>query len=173
MNWCPKPAPTDPALVLEKVLPLVREKTHVSIAAWVAEQNAQGHVCQCGCGQRIEVRPHHRKIGVPRFIANHHQQLRKGEPRTPHQEGLLTVREAAEALGVREGILRRLDAEVFAGTSREGVRFFTPGDIDTLRKVLEERRAKRKGSGASDGAPEPEETGAEGQPRLDRTRRAR
>jgi hypothetical protein len=75
--------------VLEKVLPLIREKTNVSIAAWVAEQNALGHVCQCGCGQRIEVRPYHRKLGVPRFIANHHQQRRKGEPRTPHQEGLL------------------------------------------------------------------------------------
>jgi hypothetical protein len=155
---------------MEKVLPLVREKTHVSIAAWVAEQNALGHVCQCGCGERIEVRPHHRKIGVPRFIGTHHQRLRKGEPRTPHQDGLLTVREAAEALGVREGILRRLDADVFAGKPREGVRFFTPGDVDTLRKVLDERRAKRKGNGAANGAPEPEETG---QPRLDRTRRAR
>jgi hypothetical protein len=104
--------------VLEKVLPLIREKTHVSIAAWVAEQNAQGHICQCGCDQRIEVRPHHWKIGVPRFIANHHQRLHKGQPRTPHQQALLTVREAAEVLGVSEIILWRLDAEVFAGTPR-------------------------------------------------------
>jgi hypothetical protein len=145
----PQPAPTDPALVLEKVLPLVRERTHVSVAAWVAEQNALGHVCQCGCGQRIDVRRRHRKFGVPRFIADHHQRLRKGAPRTPHQEGRLTVREAAEALGVREGILRQLDAEVFAGTSRGGVRFFAPGDVDTLRKVLEEKRAKRKAKRAA------------------------
>jgi hypothetical protein len=136
--------------VLEKVLPLTREKTHVSIAAWVAEQNALGHACQCGCAQRIEVRPHHRKIGVPRFIVNHHQHLRKGEPRTPHKEGLLTVREAAEALGVSEIILRRLDARVFAATPREGVRFFAPGDLDNLRKVLDETRAKRKQSGTAD-----------------------
>jgi len=130
-------------------LPLVREKTHVSIGPWMARQNALGHICQRGRGRRIEVRPHHRKIGVPRFIANHHQRVRKGEPRTPHQDGRITVREAANALGVREGILRRLDADVFAGAPREGVRFFAPRDVDTLRKGLEETRAKRKGSGAA------------------------
>jgi len=151
--------------VLAKVLPLIREKTHVSIATWMAEQNAMGHVCQCGCGQRIEVRPHHRKIGVPRFVANHHQRLRKGEPRTPHQEGLLTVREAAEALGVSQIILRRLDAEVFAGTRREGGRFFTREDVDTLRKALDKQRARRKGSGRPDVAPETGDLSPKGTPK--------
>jgi hypothetical protein len=136
MNCDPYPASTDPAVVLEKVLPLVREITQVSTAAWVAEQNAQGHVCQCGCGERIEVRPSHKKNGVPRFIANHHQQLRKGEPRTPHREGQLTVREAAAALGVDELVLRRLDAKVNGRLPGAGVRFFTSEDILTLREVL-------------------------------------
>jgi hypothetical protein len=140
--------------VLEKVLPLLREKTSVSIAAWVAAQNALGHVCQCGCGIGIEVRPHHRRIGVPCFIATHHQRLRKGAPRTQHQDGLFTVREAAEALGVSEIVLRRLDAEVFAGTPHAGVRFFSLEDVDTLRRVLDKRRAKRRGSGRPDVAHE-------------------
>jgi len=91
----------------------------IKAAGLVAEQNALGPICGCGCGRRIEVRPHH----------------------------------------------RRLDAEVFAGTPRAGVRFFAPRDVDTLRKVLDERRVKRKGSGAPDVAPETEGLSPTGTPR--------
>jgi hypothetical protein len=134
--------------VLDKALPLVREKTHVSIAAWVTEQNALGHVCQSDAASASRCGPtigrSARRASFPTATA-----APKGEPRTSHQDGLLTVRETADALGIREGILHRLDAEVSAGTPREGGRFFTLGDVDTLRNVLEERRAKREGNGAA------------------------
>lgn len=131
-------------------MPLVREIPADSVASWVMAQNALGYICQCGCGERIEVQPHHKKNGVPRFIANHHQQLRKGEPRTPYREGQLTVREAAAALGLDELVLRRLDAKVNGRVPGAGVRFFTSDDIVTLREVLTGRGAGRRPAAAPD-----------------------
>jgi hypothetical protein len=144
MNWCPYPASTDPAVVLERVVPLAREITKDSVAAWVAEQNALGHCCACGCGERIEVQPSHRRNGVPRFFGNHHRQARKGCRAATSFEGMLSVRKAAEVLGVGEWVLRHLDAAQQVGTVHLGARFYSPADLDALRGPLAERVTKRK-----------------------------
>jgi len=35
-------------------------------------------LCKCGCGNKIEIKPHHRYNGVPEYICGHHLVNRKG-----------------------------------------------------------------------------------------------
>ncbi len=35
------------------------------------------HFCTCGCGDRIEIKPHHKYTGIPKYLSAHH---RRGKP---------------------------------------------------------------------------------------------
>ena len=38
--------------------------------------------CKCGCGEFIEIKPHHKYVGIPEYIYNHHS---RGRPLTDIQ----------------------------------------------------------------------------------------
>ncbi len=44
------------------------------IEEWLARQQAP--LCACGCGQRVALKPSHRRRGIPRFILGHHARLK-------------------------------------------------------------------------------------------------
>jgi hypothetical protein len=144
--------------VLDATLPLAREITRVSIPEWVAQQNAQGRLCACGCGAPVVVRPHHRRIGIPKFIHGHHRQVVTDEVTALHQAGLLTAQEVADQLGVCVSTVRRLDRESQAPAARHGkhgLRGFTPERVEVLRAILDGPRGakmrRRVGSKAETG----------------------
>ena len=42
------------------------------LAEWLSKEQALAPMCACGCGERIIVKPFHRRLGLPRFITGHH-----------------------------------------------------------------------------------------------------
>jgi hypothetical protein len=40
--------------------------------AWAVRENAKGHTCACGCGERIRVTARQFKSGVPKWLRAHH-----------------------------------------------------------------------------------------------------
>lgn len=43
----------------------------MTLIEWVAEQQGK-HICQCGCGEPIDIKRWHHSAGIPRFRAGHH-----------------------------------------------------------------------------------------------------
>ena len=43
-----------------------------SLASWLARMREAPPRCACGCGESIDVQPHHRAKGLPVFIHGHH-----------------------------------------------------------------------------------------------------
>ena len=64
-----------------------------SVTAWAAAENAKGHFCQCGCGERIEVIPRHWKKGIPKYLVRHYFRIQ--------------TTEVAVERGRRSGVARR------------------------------------------------------------------
>lgn len=73
------------------------------VRAWM-EVNQNAHLCQCGCGQFIQIKIHHHSRGIPRFVNGHSSKVRnpmRGRigPSNPHfkegryvnQEGYVCV----------------------------------------------------------------------------------
>ena len=81
-----------------------------SIEDWLAEAQASAPLCACGCGEQIVVQPVHRFRGLPQY-RNHHNPLAIEDfVRRCNEEGLVTVNQAADILGVgRTGFRRSLD----------------------------------------------------------------
>lgn len=44
----------------------------ITVSDWVKENQGK-HFCHCGCGEEIEIKPHHHdpKVGIPKFISGH------------------------------------------------------------------------------------------------------
>lgn len=77
---------------------------------WAASEKGK-HVCACGCGGQIQVRPEHMAAckGIPTFIHGHHRMNMMEFVAALNAEGLLTVSQAARDLDVGETTLRRLE----------------------------------------------------------------
>jgi len=61
-----------PPLVLAGTVKLPTLRTPAGAAEALAKaENAKGHVCACGCGRQIVVKPWHHCVGIPRFIRWH------------------------------------------------------------------------------------------------------
>lgn len=41
------------------------------ITEWIKEQQGK-HFCKCGCGSEITIQKHHKSVGIPNYIHNHH-----------------------------------------------------------------------------------------------------
>jgi len=55
---------------------LIQEgKTKAKI--WAEEKNHHSPLCKCGCGSEIEIKPHHRYVGIPNYIPYHQHRDRK------------------------------------------------------------------------------------------------
>ena len=37
-----------------------------------AKSALEEHFCVCGCGGRIEIKPQHKKLGIPKYLPGHH-----------------------------------------------------------------------------------------------------
>lgn len=117
---------------------------HLNVAAWVAAENARGHACACGCGERIAVQPLHHAKGIPRYIQGHHNRdcvkLRWARP-----DGGLTIGRAAQALGISVNGVRRMTERGTLRCTWEDVRgvqvrVYRPEDIEAARAVIAARR---------------------------------
>ncbi len=38
---------------------------------WAADENAKGHVCGCGCGNKMPITFRHYTIGLPKYLRGH------------------------------------------------------------------------------------------------------
>ncbi|MCB9610508.1 MAG: recombinase family protein [Polyangiaceae bacterium] len=96
-----------PRARLSATVTLQREETAVE---WAARLNAKGGpLCACGCGERIVVQPGHRapSRGLPRFVSGHQKASTTAMVEALNAEGLLTIAQAARAMGIGETTLRR------------------------------------------------------------------
>jgi hypothetical protein len=42
---------------------------------WAAEENAKGHLCGCGCGQKMPITFRHYTYGLPKFLRGHNARV--------------------------------------------------------------------------------------------------
>jgi len=49
-----------------------------SLQEWVLEEQEKNHMCECGCGQIIIVKPQHRSRGLPKYIQGHFGKSKEG-----------------------------------------------------------------------------------------------
>jgi hypothetical protein len=132
----PKPMTSDPPLRLERRIVIPRE--FVPVAEWVS-QEAGRHLCGCGCGNAIQIRPIHHWKGIPTFLHGHHVALMRREVGQVRAAGLLTAPEAMRNLGVSQSTLTRLERKLGLPIPRAGkhrLRGYAPEHLDALRSVL-------------------------------------
>jgi hypothetical protein len=141
----PEPDSTDPQIVLEHSI-LLRVRNN-STAEWMAAERARGHICQCGCGQPIELKAQHRSKGIPSYRHGHHHvpMTMAGEVSRLRREGYLTVAEAAAALGIGTNTLRRLDGRAYDSVRFGGrnIRAFTQEMVRQVETWLTNGRKRR------------------------------
>lgn len=103
--------PGSPTHVLTRELRLPEPD---SAARWATKINGErNHLCACGCGEPVIVRPFHRwKGSIPRYRHGHHTMSMEKEVAGLNSRGLLTISQAAARLGVSEKVLRRRDQQL-------------------------------------------------------------
>lgn len=45
---------------------------------WIRRMQASAPLCECGCGEHIQIQRHHRNYGVPAFVHGHHTRVSHG-----------------------------------------------------------------------------------------------
>ena len=124
--------------------------TRISTREWVGAENLKGHICKCGCGQPIVVQGHHRRNGIPDYVATHCQRFRNSmaaEIRDLHEAGFVTANEAAVRLGIPRTTLRYLEGRLYEPVERKGkrqIRVFTREQLEALRRALPSTRSVRR-----------------------------
>lgn len=80
----------------------------LSSADWAQKEQGK-HLCACGCGQPVVIKPIHRarSKGIPAFIHGHNRAPAKTRLEALNQKGLVTLRQAATRLGIGATTLRR------------------------------------------------------------------
>ena len=77
-----------------------------TLEEWLAEARRNAPLCACGCGERIEILPKHRHKGIPTYRHAHSMAPMQEMVLAFNAEGLLTVSQAAEILGIGKNTLR-------------------------------------------------------------------
>ena len=77
-----------------------------ALVEWVERQQGQ-HLCACGCGEAITVRPRHRSLGLPRYRREHTPSAYASRIIQANAEGLVTVAQAADQVGWSENKVRQ------------------------------------------------------------------
>ncbi|WP_170320016.1 transposase [Polyangium spumosum] len=117
-----------------------------SVAAWAEAENAKGHFCACGCGQRVRVLPMHRNNGIPKYIPEHSPSRFGAEIQALHDQGLMTAADLAKELRLQRKAVHPLADEIIGDTPRVGsrqIRIFTPKQVAKLRAELAKRAHPR------------------------------
>ena len=71
--------------------------------------NTNKHLCECGCGNYIEIKPHHLYYGIPKYINGHHTKVNhpmKGKHHT--EESKQKNREAHKKENLSEETLQKM-----------------------------------------------------------------
>jgi len=113
-----------------------------SIAAWAEAENAKGHVCACGCGQRVAVLPTHRQSGIPQYVPEHRPNRFGAEIRDLHDRGFMTALDVEQALRLRRSVVHTLADEILGETPRLGsrqIRVFTRKQYAKLQAEMTRR----------------------------------
>ena len=133
---------------LQPRTPVVLEATlgdhRLSNEEWAERENAVGHLCACGCGGRILVRPDMRAatVGIPKFIHGHHKMNMTAFVETLNADGYLTVSQAAVGLGIGENTLRRAEGKGWIKPEwkpwggREAMRVYKKANLPGLKDKL-------------------------------------
>jgi len=143
-----QPANTDPSsrIDLVRLEGRVQLTPRFSVATWAEEENAKGHFCACGCGQRVHVLPMHRKSGIPKYIPEHRPTRFGAEIQALHAQGLMTATDLAKELHLQRKAVHPLADEIIGDTPRAGsrqIRVFTPKQVAKLRAELARRAHPR------------------------------
>ena len=113
---------------------------------WAAQENERGHLCACGCGENVVVKPRHRapSVGIPRFIHDHHKMDMAKFVEALGAEGYVTVGRAASDLGISRNTLRRAEAKGWVTPEwrkwgeRRPMRVYARGAVGKLRAQMVE-----------------------------------
>jgi len=116
----------------------------LTAAEWAAAENAKGHLCACGCGGFIKVRPEMRAPtqGITTFIHGHHKMDMTEFVEALNAEGFLTVSQAAKALGVSENTMRRAEGHGWIKPqwrtwgARWPMRIYAKADLSDVREQM-------------------------------------
>jgi len=116
-----------------------------SLEEWVADQQGK-HICGCGCGGAIEIKPQHRapSKGIPKFIQGHHRMNMTAFVEARNAEGLLTISQAAAEIGCSQTTMRRAEQrgwvtpERRAWGNRQPMRLYRRQDLPTVRAKMVE-----------------------------------
>lgn len=125
---------------LPVVLTEAASEPEQSAEEWaVAEQGR--HICACGCGQPITIRPDMRAAtrGVPTFIHGHHRMRSQMEADRRAEAGLVSLNAAAKALGMGASTLSRAVAAGVVtphGRGWHGALTFRVDDLPALKAAL-------------------------------------
>ncbi|MDI1450792.1 transposase [Polyangium sp. 6x1] len=117
-----------------------------TIQAWAEEENAKGHFCACGCGQRVRVLPMHRKNAIPKYVPEHCPSRFGAEIQALHAQGLMTATDLARELCLQRKAVHPFADEIIGHTPRVGsrqIRVFTPKQVAKLRAELARRAHPR------------------------------
>src|SRR3954471_24335306 len=96
-----------PAGVYHQEMVEVRFPRAETVGAWAERMNRSGrHLCQCGCGAKLEILPRHRSMGLPRFVHGHHSNPLRRSFDALRKEGYKLVGDVAKLLGVSENTIR-------------------------------------------------------------------
>jgi hypothetical protein len=107
------------------------------------------HLCDCGCGTALKIRPEHRSpsVGIPRFVRGHQPNPLHGLYARVHAERLLLMRDACNRLGISPSTYWRLEsdgtfpkAERWGHQPRPDMRVFRRAGLRELKRRLERRR---------------------------------
>ena len=113
---------------------------------WAALENARGHPCGCGCGQRIKVEPRMRaeSVGIPSYIQGHSPMPTAVHVEQLNTEGYLSSTQAAKALGIGATTLRRAESNGMVQPdyrqwgNRHPMRVYRKDDLPKLREQMKE-----------------------------------
>ena len=138
----------DTAIALEPRIPITLVasvgKPRMTREEWASLETEKGHICACGCGGMITVRPGMRAptVGIPKFIQGHHKMSMTKFVEALNDEGFVTVFQAARELGVGETTLRRAEErgwikpERRAWGGRQPMRVYRKDELPALRERM-------------------------------------
>jgi site-specific DNA recombinase len=142
--------PTHLQLIQDGESPRVTWSVQITVGAptqtvdeWV-EENQGKHICACGCGEAIEIKPIHRAPtkGIPKFKHTHHRTNMTSFVESMNTEGLLTVAQAAAEVGVSTNTMRRAESKGWVTPERrkwgdrQPMRLYRRTDLPRLRQSL-------------------------------------